>query len=267
MRAELGLEGMVELPGQLTGDAKWQAYSEADLFFFPTHYESEATPIVLMEALGSGLSILSTRWAGIPAMLEHCDTATLLPIRSPELYAEALVDLSAQRNEAAETAKVSRAFYEKHFLPERFVGRVRNAFVTASGADETAHSSSSIARAVPEKDDNKVVVPTPESSSSSKVHHPQSTIPHPSEYLAAIAPPWFDTHRKSASPPISRTRTPDSTAVSAFPGCPRLYWRRSLRKNWWRWRSFPLALRNKHRRKSARFEYYHGEHAVNGRDC
>lgn len=54
LRSELGLEEMVELAGQLTGDDKWQAYAGADVFFFPTHYASEATPIVLMEALGMG---------------------------------------------------------------------------------------------------------------------------------------------------------------------------------------------------------------------
>lgn len=130
--AELELGDMVEFVGQLTGDEKWRAYAEAEVFFFPTHYAAEATPIVLMEALGMGLPIVSTQWAGIPAMLEGCTSACLLPVRSPERYAAALVEVFCRRLELSDTAEVSRAHYRKNFLPERFVERVGNAFVAAS---------------------------------------------------------------------------------------------------------------------------------------
>jgi glycosyltransferase involved in cell wall biosynthesis len=131
LRTELGLERMVNFVGQLTGNDKWQAYQNADVFFFPTHYASEATPIVLMEALGMGLPIVSTQWAGIPAMLEGCHTAHLLPIHSPQSYADALVGLAARRGNNAATAEQSQAFYRDHFLPERFIERVADAFRVA----------------------------------------------------------------------------------------------------------------------------------------
>ena len=131
LRIKLGLERMVTFVGQLTGDDKWQAYLEADVFFFPSHYASEASPIVLMEALGMGLPIVSTQWAGIPAMLEGCPTAQLLPIHSPEKYAEVLIGLaSGNRNDYA-IAEQSRAFYRDQFLPERFIERVADAFHVA----------------------------------------------------------------------------------------------------------------------------------------
>jgi glycosyltransferase involved in cell wall biosynthesis len=138
MQAELDIEDMVEFSGQLTGNEKWQAYAEADLFFFPTHYSSEATPIVLMEALGAGLRILSTQWAGIPAMLSGCATATLLPICSPDQYANALKTLRTHRHEQENVSEISRAFYHQHFLPARFIERVAQAFVSALGASETS---------------------------------------------------------------------------------------------------------------------------------
>lgn len=124
MRTELALETMVELVGELTGTAKWEAYATAELFFFPTHYASEATPIVLMEALGMGLPILATEWAGIPAMLEGCTAAELLPIRAPERYVAALIAFADRSEEVGKTARVARQFYQDHFLPERFVERV-----------------------------------------------------------------------------------------------------------------------------------------------
>ncbi len=124
MHADLGLSAMVEFAGQLTGESKWRAYGDADIFFFPTHYESEATPIVLMEALGAGLPIITTRWAGIPAMLDGCDSARLFPVRSPSDYAEALIEWLARKDTLPEMAKESREFYHANFIPERFVGRI-----------------------------------------------------------------------------------------------------------------------------------------------
>jgi glycosyltransferase involved in cell wall biosynthesis len=137
LRTEFELEEMVELTGQLTGDAKWDAYFGADVFFFPSHYESEATPIVLMEALGAGLPLISTEWAGIPAMLDGCPTARLLPVRSPEAYADALIEFASSPDSADATSRTSRKFYEEKFLPIRFIERVEKAFRSAAGEPET----------------------------------------------------------------------------------------------------------------------------------
>lgn len=131
LKDELELGDMVEFAGQLTGEEKWQAYAEAEVFFFPTHYAAEATPIVLMEALGMGLPVITTEWAGIPAMLEGCKTACLLPVRAPDRYAAAFVDLFARRMGIYQDTEFSRAHYRAHFLPGRFVERVENAFVKA----------------------------------------------------------------------------------------------------------------------------------------
>lgn len=128
LRQDLELVEMVELSGQLTGDAKWDAYAKADIFFFPTHYASEATPLVLMEALGMGLPIITTNWAGISAMLAGCTSAKLLPIKSPEAYAAAL---ACQELKTETIGQVSKDFYLKHFLPIRFIQRVGNAFEEA----------------------------------------------------------------------------------------------------------------------------------------
>jgi len=134
LQNELALGSMVEFSGQLTGAEKWQAYAAADVFFFPTHYASEATPIVLMEALGAGLPVVSTEWAGIPAMLEGCGTARLLPVRSPSAYAAALEELRAMRSRLAGMDGESREFYRSRFLPSRFVERVESGLLDVVSA-------------------------------------------------------------------------------------------------------------------------------------
>jgi glycosyltransferase involved in cell wall biosynthesis len=56
--AELGLSDQVELVGPLFGDAKEQAYSNADLFVLPSY--SENFGIVVTEALGYQVPVLTT---------------------------------------------------------------------------------------------------------------------------------------------------------------------------------------------------------------
>ncbi|MEO5713787.1 MAG: glycosyltransferase [Luteolibacter sp.] len=160
MHAELGLSTMVEFTGQLTGDSKWQAYADADVFFFPTHYESEATPIVLMEALGAGLPIITTRWAGIPAMLEGCASALLFPIRSPADYADALADWFQCRESLPEMEKEARDFYQDNFIPERFVGRVAASWKAVSDAKARAGGPASLSS----EDNTRAAAPSPPTS-------------------------------------------------------------------------------------------------------
>lgn len=144
LHEEWGLGNWVELVGELTGDAKWAAYYGADAFFFPTHYVSEASPLVIMEALGTGLPVVSTEWAGIPAMLDGCEAAVILPIKSPERYADALVRMACDSAGRERMGALAKAYYNDHFLPARFIGRVENAFRIA------AKTGVSVAREVSE---------------------------------------------------------------------------------------------------------------------
>lgn len=128
LQNELDVGEMVHFVGPRTGDEKWQAYQRADLFFFPTHYSSEATPLVLMEALGMGLPVLTTDWAGIPAMLEGCNTAAILPIKSPSDYALWLANFAEKEVENAKTFQDSINFYREKFLPEVFFARIEESW-------------------------------------------------------------------------------------------------------------------------------------------
>ncbi len=126
LQAEMELQEMVEFPGQLTGNEKWQAYADADIFFFPTHYASEAFPLVLIEALGSGLPVVTTRWRGIPDLLDGCSVAKLCPVRSPAEYADALLAIEGEAREGTDFAVIARSFYEEKYLPSHFLAQIQS---------------------------------------------------------------------------------------------------------------------------------------------
>ncbi len=117
-----GLEEWIDFGGQRTGEEKWQAFRSADLFFFPSHYSSEASPIVVMEALGMGLPVVTTRWAGIPAMVGECEVVKLCPVKNTEAFADAITETLDEGG--VETWRTARAFYEGRFTPARFIGRI-----------------------------------------------------------------------------------------------------------------------------------------------
>lgn len=147
---DLGVQDIVELPGEITGDAKWQAYQEADVFFFPSHYQSEASPIVLMEALGAGLPIVTTQWRGIPTMLDGCEAAWILPVNDPEAYATALLEIEGRRGDIPQLAASSRSFYEERYRPEHFIGRIERALerIWPTGAP-SSYAATPAARPIP----------------------------------------------------------------------------------------------------------------------
>ncbi len=60
----------LEYFGEVAGVAKTEFFHACDVFVFPTRFAQEAQPNVLYEAMAGGAAIVSTRWAGIPWVLE-----------------------------------------------------------------------------------------------------------------------------------------------------------------------------------------------------
>lgn len=84
---EKNLTGSVQATGPLYNEMKLEEYRNADLFVFPTFYENEAFPLVLLEALQYGLPIISTFEGGIPEMIINNETGLLVESQNAEMLA------------------------------------------------------------------------------------------------------------------------------------------------------------------------------------
>jgi colanic acid/amylovoran biosynthesis glycosyltransferase len=77
----LGLEHVVKLVGSLPGQEVLSAMAGAHVLLAPSvtarDGNQEGLPVVLMEALASGLPVVSTRHTGIPELVEHGVTGML----------------------------------------------------------------------------------------------------------------------------------------------------------------------------------------------
>src|SRR4030095_13628037 len=56
------LQSRVQFLGGCRGQAKWDAYARADIFCFPSFYESENLPVVIIEAMQFELPVVGRRW-------------------------------------------------------------------------------------------------------------------------------------------------------------------------------------------------------------
>ena len=102
--AELGLAGSVELTGPVSQEAVRELYQWADAFCLPSF--QEGLPVVLMEAMATGLPVVTTAIAGIPELVIADRTGVLVPAGRTDLVAEGLARLAA---DPAERERLGRA--------------------------------------------------------------------------------------------------------------------------------------------------------------
>jgi glycosyltransferase involved in cell wall biosynthesis len=125
----LGVHDNVAHLGVLTGDEKFQAYADADIFCFPSHFESETFGVVLLEAMQFELPTVTTRWRGIPSVVAEGETALLAPIRDGGAVAdhlERLIDDPALREKLGQAG---RRRYLDLYEESRFTAALERAIV------------------------------------------------------------------------------------------------------------------------------------------
>lgn len=86
-----GLENYVSYLGKKYGDEKTEELKRHDIFVFPTYYDNECFPLVLLEAMQAGMPCISTEEGAIPDLLDG--TGLVVPPRNPDALADAIEKL------------------------------------------------------------------------------------------------------------------------------------------------------------------------------
>ncbi|MEO1065182.1 MAG: glycosyltransferase [Actinomycetota bacterium] len=118
--ASKGLDDRVELPGPVHGDDKNRRLAEATVMCFPTHYEAEGLPLVVLEGLAAGLPVVSTVWRAIPAAVVDGETGALVTPGDVEALADRLGELLDDPTLIERLGTAARKRYEERFSIERF---------------------------------------------------------------------------------------------------------------------------------------------------
>jgi len=125
---ELGVQQEIRFLGVLKGNEKWQAYANSDAFAFLSHHPTETFGLVLIEAMGMSLPIVTTNWRGIPNVVKNSEAATLCEIKSPTEFANAIKEFILDSKRHAEMKKNASNHYKLHYTQSRFVANMEKIF-------------------------------------------------------------------------------------------------------------------------------------------
>lgn len=87
-----GLADAVDFLGYVSGSALDEAYRRADVFVLPS-FRKEGFPVSVMEAMGYGLPVITTRRRGCADLLEPDKHALFVPASDPAALASAILRL------------------------------------------------------------------------------------------------------------------------------------------------------------------------------
>jgi glycosyltransferase involved in cell wall biosynthesis len=129
--AQEGLQQSVRYLGPQFGHAKESLFAEADIFAFPTYYSAESFPLVILEAMSSGLPVLSTPEGAITEIVVDGVTGLLAPQRDPDQLAANLEHLIMNPLERVRMGRNGRQRYLDNYTIARFHERVVQQLDTA----------------------------------------------------------------------------------------------------------------------------------------
>lgn len=93
----LGLTSRVEFPGTMANEQVPTWLRSLDLFVLPCQQDAngdmDGIPVVLMEAMASGIPVVSSRISGLPELISHGDEGLLVEPQAPEALAAAITQL------------------------------------------------------------------------------------------------------------------------------------------------------------------------------
>jgi glycosyltransferase involved in cell wall biosynthesis len=121
-----GLQASVRLTGALNQDEVRQLYGAADAFVLPSF--AEGIPVVLMEAMASGLPCVTTRITGIPELIRSDDEGLLVAPSDAEALAAAIARLIDDPDLCARIAAAARRRVDADYHLERNTVRLGRLF-------------------------------------------------------------------------------------------------------------------------------------------
>jgi glycosyltransferase involved in cell wall biosynthesis len=123
-----GLSRHVRLAGAMSQAALLKEYGRATVFCLPCRVshdgDRDGIPNVLVEAMASGLPVVTTAVSGIPELVEHEVTGLIVPADDPASTAEALLRVFRDRVLAARLSSRARTVVEERFDGDRLIAQL-----------------------------------------------------------------------------------------------------------------------------------------------
>jgi glycosyltransferase involved in cell wall biosynthesis len=97
-----------------------------DIFVLPSY--SEGMPMAVLEAMSSGLPVIGTSVGGMPEVVEHGTTGTLIEPGRPDALADTIIDLAADPDRCFRFGNAGRRRIESQFSLQTMLGNYKNLY-------------------------------------------------------------------------------------------------------------------------------------------
>jgi glycosyltransferase involved in cell wall biosynthesis len=121
---EKEIAGKVFAHGPKYGKEKEIFFEKADIFVFPTFYNNECFPLVLLEALQHALPVISTDEGGIPDIVENGITGYIVAKRKPDELARHIEELILNPALREKMGEAGRQKFQEQYTLEHFEKRM-----------------------------------------------------------------------------------------------------------------------------------------------
>jgi glycosyltransferase involved in cell wall biosynthesis len=118
----------IQVMAPVIGIEKFKLLESADIFVFPTYYINEGHPWVIVEALASGLPIISTDHGAIKESVLDGVNGFLVEKKNTDQIVEKLLALLSDSELRKKMGKASRLAYESRFAEKHLVERMSSCF-------------------------------------------------------------------------------------------------------------------------------------------
>ncbi|MEX0653279.1 MAG: glycosyltransferase family 4 protein [Phycisphaeraceae bacterium] len=147
----MGLAEHVQFVGYRSPDAVRDMLREADVFVLPSF--AEGVPVVLMEAMATGVPVVATRVAGVAELVDDGVTGCLVPPGHVDALAGRIIDLLHDAGQRQRLGDAGRATVVREFNLSQEVHRLHQLFTASPGVTMPTrpHAPSLSAPAIPEQ--------------------------------------------------------------------------------------------------------------------
>lgn len=116
----------VVFPGWIRDEKKEQCLREADVFLLPSY--SEGMPMAILDAMGCGLPIVSTKVGGIPKIVQHGINGYLYEPGDSENMAQAIINLLTNNSERIKAGQASAAIVQKKYSLQHNIDKIKKIY-------------------------------------------------------------------------------------------------------------------------------------------
>lgn len=123
-------EGILTHEGIQTGEVKKEIFASAHVFLFPSYFESESFPTVILEAFSASLPVIATNWRGIPDQVTNGLNGYLTDIHDTNKMADSILTLVANPLLYQQLAANARSNFETKYTISTFEASILSFFKT-----------------------------------------------------------------------------------------------------------------------------------------